>query len=60
MGNAPKLIFVAANILVMLCVPFRVMYYFSPDQDPTFRAIEDELLSYAATGSWFMLMFFAG
>lgn len=58
--NAPKAIFLVANLLIMLCVPCRISYYFSVEKDPVFRIIEDELLSYAVAGSWFMMMFFAG
>nr|XP_053627698.1 uncharacterized protein LOC128685222 [Cherax quadricarinatus] len=58
-GNAPKAIFMVANLLIMLVVPCRVVYFFKPEM-VVLRALEDELLSYAVAGSWFMLMFFAG
>nr|XP_045581773.1 uncharacterized protein LOC123745342 [Procambarus clarkii] len=58
-GNAPKAIFMVANLLIMLVVPCRIVYFFKPEM-LVLRALEDELLSYAVAGSWFMLMFFAG
>ncbi|KAG7155441.1 Transient receptor potential cation channel subfamily V member 6-like [Homarus americanus] len=58
-GNAPKAIFLLSNLLIMLCVPCRVVYFFKPKMY-FLRDIEDELMAYAVAGSWFMLMFFAG
>ncbi|XP_063602518.1 uncharacterized protein LOC134778595 [Penaeus indicus] len=59
-GNAPKAIFLFSNLLIILAVPCRVLYFFKADLDPVFRVLEDELMAYAVAGSWFMLMFFAG
>ncbi|KAK7075155.1 hypothetical protein SK128_019943 [Halocaridina rubra] len=59
-ANVPKFIFIISNLMIMLCVPSRVIYFFTPDKDPVLRKLEDELLSYAVAGSWFMMMFFAG
>ncbi|XP_022236535.1 transient receptor potential cation channel subfamily V member 5-like, partial [Limulus polyphemus] len=50
-GNPSKAVFLLANVLVMLCVPFRLAEQ---------RLIEDLLLIIAIPSSWFFLIFFAG
>ncbi|XP_022241912.1 transient receptor potential cation channel subfamily V member 6-like [Limulus polyphemus] len=50
-SNPAKAIFLIANILILCCVPCRLMGY---------RHTEDVLLTFAIPGSWFFLIFFAG
>lgn len=46
-----KFIFLIANVLILLCVPCRLLQW---------KTLEDILLALALPGSWFFLMFFAG
>ncbi|XP_029669571.1 uncharacterized protein LOC115239269 [Formica exsecta] len=46
-----KLIFVISNLLILACIPCRVVGN---------RHAEDAILMFAVPGSWFLLMFFAG
>lgn len=51
-AHAPaKAIFLFSNILILACIPFRIM----GDIDT-----EEAILLFAVPGSWFLLMFFAG
>lgn len=50
--HAPaKAIFLVSNILILACIPFRMI----GDTDT-----EEAILVFAVPGSWFLLMFFAG
>lgn len=50
--HAPaKAIFLLSNILILACIPFRLI----GDTDT-----EEAILVFAVPGSWFLLMFFAG
>lgn len=50
--HAPaKAIFLISNILILACIPFRII----GDNDT-----EEAILVFAVPGSWFLLMFFAG
>lgn len=52
LANAPaKAIFLLSNILLLACIPFRIM----GDTDT-----EEAILVFAVPASWFLLMFFAG
>uniref|UniRef100_A0A1B0BB69 Ion transport domain-containing protein n=1 Tax=Glossina palpalis gambiensis TaxID=67801 RepID=A0A1B0BB69_9MUSC len=52
LSHAPaKAIFLVSNILILSCIPFRLM----GDTDT-----EEAILIFAVPGSWFLLMFFAG
>ncbi|KAF5276287.1 hypothetical protein FQA39_LY06636 [Lamprigera yunnana] len=46
-----KAIFLVSNLLILACIPFRI------NGD---RKTEEAILAFAVTGSWFLLMFFAG
>ncbi|XP_066906589.1 transient receptor potential cation channel subfamily V member 6 isoform X1 [Halyomorpha halys] len=46
-----KAIFLVSNILILVCIPFRLI-----DDKRT----EEAILVFAVPGSWFLLMFFAG
>ncbi|XP_014479481.1 PREDICTED: uncharacterized protein LOC106746875 [Dinoponera quadriceps] len=46
-----KLIFVISNLLILACIPCRIVGN---------RHAEDAILVFAVPGSWFLLMFFAG
>ncbi|KAJ6638187.1 Nuclear transcription factor Y subunit gamma, partial [Pseudolycoriella hygida] len=46
-----KAIFLMSNILILACIPFRII----GDNDT-----EEAILVFAVPGSWFLLMFFAG
>lgn len=46
-----KAIFVISNLLILSCIPCRIMGDIE---------LEDRLLCFAVPGSWFFLMFFAG
>lgn len=51
-AHAPaKAIFLISNIMILACIPFRIM----GDTDT-----EEAILVFAVPGSWFLLMFFAG
>ncbi|XP_076311803.1 uncharacterized protein LOC143225747 isoform X2 [Tachypleus tridentatus] len=50
-SNPAKAIFLFANILILCCLPCRLLGY---------RHTEDVLLTFAIPGSWFFLIFFAG
>uniref|UniRef100_A0A8D9AWS3 Transient receptor potential cation channel subfamily V member 6 n=1 Tax=Cacopsylla melanoneura TaxID=428564 RepID=A0A8D9AWS3_9HEMI len=50
--NEPaKLIFLISNILILACIPFRIIGD---------KKTEEAILIFAVPGSWFLLMFFAG
>lgn len=52
LAHAPaKAIFLISNLLLLACIPFRIM----GDTDT-----EEAILVFAVPGSWFLLMFFAG
>ncbi|XP_037824937.1 uncharacterized protein LOC119613071 [Lucilia sericata] len=52
LSHAPaKAIFLISNLLILACIPFRLM----GDTDT-----EEAILIFAVPGSWFLLMFFAG
>ncbi|XP_055912069.1 uncharacterized protein LOC129946068 [Eupeodes corollae] len=52
LSHAPaKAIFLLSNLLILACIPFRMM----GDIDT-----EEAILVFAVPGSWFLLMFFAG
>ncbi|KFB42555.1 AGAP000413-PA-like protein [Anopheles sinensis] len=52
LGQAPaKAIFLISNILILACIPLRIM----GDTET-----EEAILLFAVPGSWFLLMFFAG
>lgn len=52
LANAPaKAIFLLSNLLLLACIPFRIM----GDTDT-----EEAILVFAVPASWFLLMFFAG
>lgn len=50
-NSPPKLIFLISNVLILACIPCRL----SGNRDA-----EEAILLFAAPGSWFLLMFFAG
>lgn len=50
--NEPaKAIFLLSNVLILICIPFRLMGD---------KQTEEAILVFAVPGSWFLLMFFAG
>lgn len=46
-----KLIFLISNLLILACIPPRIMGD---------KQTEEAILVFAVPGSWFLLMFFAG
>nr|QGX90117.1 putative inactive [Schistocerca gregaria] len=52
LSHAPdKAIFLASNLMILACIPLRVMGD---------KRTEEAILQFAVPGSWFLLMFFAG
>ncbi|UYV76201.1 Iav [Cordylochernes scorpioides] len=51
LGNPAKAVFLLSNLLVLSCLPCRLIGW---------RLWEDRLLSLAVPGAWFFLLFFAG
>ena len=64
------MIFVASNLLILGCIPLRVLQaqegvedrpcYEEVSCQKYYRIIEESLLVFGVPGSWFYLMFFAG
>ncbi|KAL1514086.1 hypothetical protein ABEB36_003405 [Hypothenemus hampei] len=50
-NSPPKFIFLLSNLMILACIPCRLAGK---------RDIEETILIFAAPGSWFLLMFFAG
>ncbi|KAF7280410.1 hypothetical protein GWI33_006076 [Rhynchophorus ferrugineus] len=50
-NSPPKLIFLLSNLMILACIPCRLMGD---------RNTEESILIFAVPGSWFLLMFFAG
>ncbi|XP_074036359.1 transient receptor potential cation channel subfamily V iav [Leptinotarsa decemlineata] len=50
-NSPPKTIFLISNLLILACIPFRLLHD---------RNTEEAILLFAVPGSWFLLMFFAG
>ena len=58
LSSPPKFAYLMANLMLIVCIPTRLSYYV--DKNPQARIVEDELIAYAAVGSWLMMLFFAG
>eukprot|EP00090_Calanus_glacialis_P029441 TRINITY_DN47253_c0_g1_i1.p1 TRINITY_DN47253_c0_g1~~TRINITY_DN47253_c0_g1_i1.p1 ORF type:complete len:251 (-),score=41.01 TRINITY_DN47253_c0_g1_i1:3-755(-) len=68
-SSPPKMIFVVSNLLILGCIPLRVLQMqedvdkqqcFDVPCSQHYRIIEESLLVFGVPGSWFYLMFFAG
>ena len=49
-GTPPKVIFVVCNFLFLACIPCRLLMYLKPENEDTYRIVEEALLVFAVPG----------